>query len=158
MLASIPVLFLLVWVAGQFGFEQTAPGSRVTISIPDVHQPPTEIAWNPSDHAVETREGWIVVWPASGKSVKMSQSTHILLQLPTSEPIPIIHKKRWWNTLVANPIGYLPNDAPIDAIEIGLTPQVFLPFGPGWIRGWMFTFFLSFLLSSIAFKLLLKID
>lgn len=158
LLATIPVLFLLVWVAGHFGHEAAVPGSRIAITVPGEQRTPSDIVWQPGDHAVVTREGWNVIWPAHGETLRMSQSGKLLLELPTSEPIPIIHKERWWNLLMANPIGYLPEDSPIDAIEIGLKPQVFLAIGPDWIRGWMFTFFLTFLLSSVVFKVLFRID
>ena len=59
---------------------------------------------------------------------------------------------------MANPIGYLPDDAIVESIDIELPEQQFLSFGPGWLHGWMFSFFVSFLLSSIGFKLALKID
>ena len=100
----------------------------------------------------------MIIWPPNTELIEMVQSGQVLLELPMEKPIPVIHKKRWWNLLMANPIGYLPDDASVDVVEIGLTPQEFLPFGPDWIRGWMFTFFTLFLLSSIVFKLLFKID
>ena len=88
----------------------------------------------------------------------MQHAGETLAEFPAVKAIPVIHKKQWWNWLMANPIGYLPEDAPIDSLNIALPPQHFLGFGPGWLRGWMFSFFMTFLLASIAFKLILKID
>lgn len=61
-------------------------------------------------------------------------------------------------TETANPLGYLPQDSSVEMIHIGLPARQYLDFGPDWMRGWMFSFFITFLVSSVAFKLLLKID
>jgi len=59
---------------------------------------------------------------------------------------------------MANPLGYLPDDGKTDVIHIALPEPAMIAAGPGWIRGWMFSFFVTFLLSSLAFKFLLRID
>lgn len=88
----------------------------------------------------------------------MNDDHQLLLTLPLEHDIPIIHKKRWWNLLIANPLGYLPKDGSTDVIHINLPGAVFIGSGPGWIRGWMFSFFITLLLSSILFKRLLRLD
>ena len=59
---------------------------------------------------------------------------------------------------MANPIGYLPDNGKTDTIHIDLPEQVIIGLGPNWMRGWMFSFFLTFLLSSLGTKFLLRID
>ena len=81
-----------------------------------------------------------------------------LLVLPMTDDIPVIHKKRWWNFLMANPLGYLPKDGETDVVHIGLPEVVVIEFGPAWMRGWMFSFFVSFFLSSFGFKFLLRLN
>ena len=88
----------------------------------------------------------------------MNENSQPLLVLPLEQRIPIIHKKRWWNWLMANPLGYLPTDLKTDVINIHLPKAVMIGFGPGWMRGWMFSFFMTFLISSIIFKRLLRLD
>lgn len=61
-------------------------------------------------------------------------------------------------TETANPLGYLPAGGGVETIHIALPARQYLGFGPGWLRGWMFSLFLTFLLSSVVFKFLLKID
>jgi hypothetical protein len=158
LLATIPVLFLIVWVAGAFGYEQPERGAPVALKAVGGNGAAATLEWQPATAVSPSGEGWVVEWPATGSSVRLASNGTTLVEFPTMKPIPVIHKKQWWNLLMANPIGYLPDDAPIEAVEIGLPPQRFLPFGPGWLQGWMFSFFTSFLLASIAFKLLLKID
>ena len=155
LLATIPVLFIVVWVSGQFGYLAPERGSKVRI-----HSEPAgiEVQWLPGDQSRPVGDGWLVNWPAPENPLSLQRDGNTLLTLPTSRDVPIIHKKKWWNILIGNPIGYLPEDAPMQAIHMGLQPQQIIGFGPAWTQGWMFTFFLSFLLASLAFKFLLKID
>src|SRR5690606_6684830 len=34
----------------------------------------------------------------------------VVLELPLLAAIPVIHKRQWWNLLIENPAGYLPDD------------------------------------------------
>lgn len=155
LLATLPILFLVVWVAGRFGYEMPPPGATVTVKVTPADaplriEPPTAIAGDDSRRAI--------AWPRPGGQVVLLEDGTPLLVLPPPEPVPVIHGKRWWNLLMANPIGYLPGDAAADLIELGLPEQQIIGFGAAWMRGWMFSFFGSFLLASLAFKFILKID
>lgn len=155
LLATVPVLFVVVWVAGEFAYDLPAPGSQVEITA----EPDTgPLSWRPAAAAAAIENGWTVTWPAGGDELVLAANGADLLKLPLEEPVPIIHDRRWWNLLVANPLGYLPDDLGVSAVHIGLPERNYLGFGPDWVRGWMFSFFLLFLLSSVAFKFLLRID
>ncbi len=155
LLSTVPVLFLIVWVAGAFGNEAPAADSMVHLTAEPSND---DIHWS-SITAVEiAADGWQVKWPGSGQSLTLTDGRQSLLTLPLEYNIPVIHKKKWWNLLMANPIGYLPDEGKTDVIHIGLPEQVIIGFGPNWMHGWMFSFFLTFLLSSLGFKLLLRID
>jgi len=158
LLATIPILFIVVWVAGNFGNEQPSVGSPVSIEINTEQAAIDQFDWSSPGEATQTETGWELSWPSAEQPNAFLQDGRSLFELPSGHSIPVIHKHQWWNWLMANPIGYLPDDAVVDSIDIGLPEQQFLSFGPGWLRGWMFSFFLSFLLSSIGFKLALKID
>jgi hypothetical protein len=155
LLATVPVLFIIIWVAGEFGYQAPTAGSEVLLTV----EPETsDIHWSSPTKAKIGKGGWLISWPSKGQPVTMSDGHQSLLVLPLEHDIPIIHKKRWWNLLMANPLGYLPKDGKIDVIHINLPEAVMLGSGPGWMRGWMFSFFMAFLLSSIGFKLLLRLD
>lgn len=160
LLATVPVLFIVIWVAGQFGHETPAAGSEVFFST---EPESSDIYWSSASENKFaepriTADGWVINWPAEGQSLSMKDGQQTLLVLPLEHNIPIIHKKRWWNLLMANPLGYLPENGKTDVIHIMLPETVFIETGPDWMRGWMFIFFISLLLSSIGFKLLLRID
>lgn len=155
LLASIPILFIIIWVAGEFGYETPIAGSEVLLTA----EPATsDIQWSKTTEVSTSEVGWVVNWPSNGESLTMNDDHQLLLTLPLEHDIPIIHKKRWWNLLIANPLGYLPKDGSTDVIHINLPGAVFIGSGPGWIRGWMFSFFITLLLSSILFKRLLRLD
>lgn len=155
LLATLPVLVVVVWVAGEFAYDLPQPGAEVRFEAEPVAG---DIAWEPASAAVETEGGWTVDWPEADAGVSMTGGERILLRLPLDEAVAVIHDRRWWNWLMANPLGYLPEDLATRAVHIGLPERNYLAFGPDWMRGWMFSFFLTFLLASVAFKILLKID
>lgn len=154
MLATVPVLFIVIWVAGEFAYGAPAPGSEVIVRA----EPSSAgIEWSPAAGAIGHADGWVIKWPGPDQSLTMNQDGRVVLVLPAADAIPVIHKKRWWNLLMANPLGYLPADGQTDIIYIEMPEAVFIGAGPAWIRGWMFSFFGIFLLSSIVFKLLLRL-
>jgi len=158
LLATIPILFIVVWVAGNFGNEQPMTGTPVSIEISQEQAPFDRFDWSSPGEAGKKENGWELNWPSAEQPVAFLQDGQPLFELPSEHNIPVIHKHQWWNWLMANPVGYLPDDAAVESIDIALPEQQFLSFGPTWLRGWMFSFFFSFLLSSIGFKLALKID
>ena len=155
LLSTLPVLFLIVWVAGAFGNEAPAAGSMVHLTAEPSNN---DIHWSSTTGVETVADGWQVSWPKNGQSLTITDGRQPLLTLPLEDNIPIIHKKKWWNLLMANPIGYLPDDGNTDVIHIDLPAQVIIDFGPAWMHGWMFSFFVAFLLSSLGFKFLLRID
>ena len=151
LLASLPLIFLLAWAATRFASEAPQAGDRVEVTL----QPPAQaVSWSPSSRAEALDTGsWRVVWPGGTETLTLSSNGEPFLVLPTERPTPVVHKKQWWNVLFANPGGYLPPEAPVDAVDIGLEPVSYLPFGPDWLRSWL----TAFLVGIFAFSLLLKI-
>ena len=154
LLASLPALFIIVWVAGAFGYRAPLAGEEISLRA---EPGASGFHWSPPAQAQATDDGWIVEWPAEGQTLTLGDNRRPLLVLPLTQAVPVIHKKRWWNLLMANPIGYLPPDGMTDVIHIDLPEQAFISWGPAWMRGWMFSFFASFLLSSLAFKHYLRL-
>jgi hypothetical protein len=158
LLATLPILLIIIWVAGAFGYRQPEPGQAVRVGIKPAQAASQGLEWSLPGLVSKTDDGWVLDWPPPGQRVSLRQNGQPLFDLPFERSIPVIHKRQWWNWLVANPVGYLPQNAVMDSIDIDLPDQQFVAFGPGWMRGWMFCFFTCFLLSSIAFKIILKID
>lgn len=155
LLATVPILFLLAWVSGAFGYALPQAGDPVSLTV----KPATQVLDITPGPAESVADGaYQLSWPAADNPVEVSSGSLELLRLPLEAAVPVLHEKQWWNLLFANPLGYLPEGTGIELIEVGIPPVVYLPFGPSWIQGWMFSFFLVFLVASVAFKFILKID
>lgn len=154
-IATIPILFVVAWVATSFVYESPEPGEAISVTT----QPQRgQLTWSEDADAASTDWGWTIRWPGAGETVTLQNGEASLLTLSSDELAAVIHERRWWNWLFANPAGYLPEGLAADIVRIDLPQREYLPFGPDWMRGWLFAFFGTFLLASIAFKFLLKIE
>lgn len=75
-----------------------------------------------------------------------------ILELPPEHPAPVVHKRQWWNALIGNPAGYLPPQGPAEAIYLDLPKKQMLAFGPDWMRGWEFLYFVLLVAGSLGLK------
>jgi hypothetical protein len=146
-LGSLPVLALLAWLSTTYGHAFPPDGAdipvRTTPAAGDVQVQPVE-----ADAAAGAGRQ-ILVLDARGNVVE-----RFLL----SAPVPTIHKRQWWNALIGNPIGYLPDGGPLEWIELGLPQREYLPLGPAWLRAWYVVFFGVLLAASLAIKAAARIE
>jgi len=149
LLGSLPALTLIVWVSNQFGHTLPEPGEPLAM----LPQPATTLNQQPLwDSAFVAR------YPAADEATEVrTDDGKLLLTLPLAAAVPVMHKKLWWNTLIGNGAGYLAYDAPVDEVRFWLQRQVFLDFGPAWIRGWELTYFFVLVVSSLVIKRLFRI-
>ncbi|MEM7025102.1 MAG: hypothetical protein AAF637_21330 [Pseudomonadota bacterium] len=159
LLASIPVIFLLVWVSNTFGTIMPQPGAKIAVEALASHkQSLPQLHWKGGEAQVEGDDRWIVAWPGPDATMKLSNvDDEALISLPTAAPVGIVHQRRWWNALLGNPAGYLPSPGPVDTVLIGVPAQEFLPFGPAWLRGWMPLFFTVVIAVSLLLKVIWRI-
>ncbi|MEZ5832816.1 MAG: hypothetical protein R3D05_16710 [Dongiaceae bacterium] len=140
LVASLPVLALLVWLDGAYGYR-----------LPDESQAPA-IAVEPQTFAAQWRPigagGQIELRDLAGAEVA---------QLTLAKPATRIEKRHWWNLLVGNPAGYLPNDGPVEGVSIALPERQYLPIGPDWARSWFAVALASLLIASLLFMRLARI-
>jgi len=94
-----------------------------------------------------------IAWPAKGTTLQLlGPNGSTLLVLPPIRPTPVLHKRQWWNALMANPAGYLDDNNIVELVQLELPEKQFIPLGPPWLRGWLPTF----ILYLLAFSLLLR--
>lgn len=149
LIASLPLLSLIAWLSTAYGHAYPDPGS-----VPGIETRPPQlegrwVAPPRNAQATEPRQPYVLLHD-QGRELKAA--------IGLAAPVPVIHKRQWWNLFVGNPAGYLPPELPIHHLRIDLPEKRYLGFGPGWIRGWHAIFFTSLLLFSIAMKLLLRIE
>jgi len=101
---------------------------------------------------------WRLGWPMRAAPARLVDTDgRVLAELPPERATPVLHPKRWWNALIANPGGYLADDAPIDALRLELPATEVLGFGPDWMRGWPFLYFVLLIAGAIWLKIRWKV-
>lgn len=159
LIAGIPVLFVLVWGSNEFGVYFPEPGSRVNVAVSSdsVERSADNWRWIGIDEArhlpsaVDEPLRWRLSWPEASARLETAGG-EAAVALPPESPTPVLHKRHWWNLLIGNPAGYLSEDSPVDSIRLGLPSHEILPVGPGWVRGWLFTYFVVLIAFSLGFK------
>jgi hypothetical protein len=100
---------------------------------------------------------WVIGDGAVPRVDVVDEQGAVVQSLPILAPVPNIRKRAWWNALIGNPLRYLPDDSPIERIEIGLSERRFLTVGPDWVRGWKAPFVGALVIGSALLKLLFRI-
>ena len=150
-LSSLPALALIVWVSNQFGVAAPAVGTKILVTT----TPPTQLIW--SDKVSEDDMGYTVAWPEKNEVLTARGADGNQLFQLGAGTATLIHKKTWWNNLIANPAGYLPENSRLELVDVQLPMQQFLPWGPDWLRDWVGLFFIMLLSASIGIKVIFKI-
>lgn len=146
--ASVPVLCLIVWLSTAYGHSFPAPGSDV-----DIRTVPQEL-----------QARWVDEVPLSQEAatpphvVVADEAGRIIGDFALPAPVSTLHKRAWWNAILGNPAGYLPDTVSLDRIEIDLPRREFVSFGPSWIRGWEGVFFTVLIAGSVAMKIGFRIE
>ena len=141
LVAALPVVCLAVLLETRYAHALPPPGHAATVKV----EPDTA-------HGI-----WRVENGAPPRVDVLDDRGLVLQSLPISAPVPVVHKRLWWNALIGNPLGYLPAEGPVERIEIRLPERRYLSFGPDWIRGWEALFVATLLAGSLLLKFLFRI-
>jgi hypothetical protein len=158
LLATLPVLFLLAFSSNQFSVETPKPGFRVYVTPQDLQRSPAEFEWLGVNAQWDARrKAWTFYQLNPGQTASLMLDNQVQLSLPNRVPTGVIHSKRWWNHLIANPAGYLEANVSVGLFEFNTPTQIIINWGPGWMRGWLFAFMLLLVLFSVGIKVTWKI-
>jgi hypothetical protein len=159
LLASVPIIFLLAFCSNQFGVEAANAGDRMYVTPIGLEHSPAEYQWQGVNAQWDARRNaWTFFKPEDGQTASLMLRGQQQLSLPTVAPASTIHRRHWWNYLIANPAGYLDAHASIGRFEINAQQQLIFNWGPGWMRGWLFAFMVFLVLFSVAIKVVWKIE
>jgi hypothetical protein len=163
LISSLPLIWILVWSSSQFGYQFPKPGETISFNA----QPTSagaKLKWLTESAGTEyvspkyNGAVWSVNWPGTGHSLSLSDERgNQLMTIPPPLAIPQIHKQMWWNSLLGNPLGYLPRHSTVDLVEIDLPSRQYLPGGPAWFNGWLTLFFIVATCSALLIKWLFRI-
>jgi len=158
LLASIPVVFLLAFCSNQFSVENPESDFRVYVTPKDFQGSPLDYEWVGVNAQWDARkQAWTFYQPGPRQTVSLMLGSQQQLGLPTPVPTRVIHHKRWWNYLFANPAGYLDANVNIGMFVFNTPTQIIMNWGPGWMRGWLFAFMLFLIFFSVVIKVVWKI-
>ncbi len=158
LVASIPVLFLLAFCSNQFGSAAPVPGSRIFVTPQGLEDSPANFEWQGVNAQWDARrQAWTFYHPEPGRTALLLFASTEQFAVPTAVPARVVHKRRWWNHLLANPAGYVAEEAAVDSFLVDVPAQRVIDWGPGWMRGWLFAFLLFLLGFSVVIKITLRI-
>lgn len=139
-LASLPVLTLILWLDTAYGHGFPAPGEAVPVTV----SAPFKGEWQGD------RDGPPHALVLDGSKVVVNQ--------PVKAPVPVVAKHHWWNFLIGNPAGYLDRDAPVEGINLALPAKQIISVGPSWARGWEPVFFAGIIIFALTLKRIRRIE
>lgn len=153
--ASLPLLSLVAWLSTAYDHALPKSGSIIEVLILPTDQ---EARWAPEAEAVGSRGRWRITWPGPGETVRLLDNLgHKIVSLPLRAPVPIIRKRVWWNAILGNPAGYIPQDVAIERIEFALPEIRVIDFGPNWLRSWKAAFAIGLVICSLGIKISFRI-
>lgn len=151
LLSSLPVLIVIGWLATHLTYAEPPPGTAVGVSF-EPAQGAVDLA--PPGTLRRDAAGSHLVWPAPATELRLASGTDLLWQGPPDRLASTgeVATPRWWNLFLGNPAGYLPEGAPLERMAVDLPGRDLLGIGPGWMRGWVFVYFATVLVVSLAIK------
>lgn len=163
LVASLPVVAVIAWLATSWSRPSPPPGTPVPLggepaaAAAGLAAEPAGALVPPSGSPGEVSA--VLSWPAPVAPVALKDAAGTLVYegLGARPPAEVVHKRVWWNRLLGNPAGYLPDGAALDELHLGVPEREILPFGPGWARGYELTYFAAVVLVSLLLKTLFKI-
>ena len=141
LVSAYPVVALVVWMSNSYGHQFPQPGETVAIDAA-----PLAAEWLYTDRNTLPR---LQLQAAEGS---------VIWDTTLTAPVPVLHKRQWWNLLFSNPAGYLPADMPIDQIRLALPSMDILSSGPPWARRWEALFFPFLFIAALIYKSIRHID
>lgn len=141
LVAALPLLSMMTWMEAHYSHNLPGPGQSAAVKVePQV-----------------AHGRWVSAGAPPARVEVVDDRGALIQSLPVPVPVPVIEKRTWWNVLIGNPLGYLPEDGPVDRIDIDLPAKVYLSMGPDWIKGWLPPFIFSLLVASLLLKFAFRI-
>ncbi len=156
LLSTLPVLLLAVWLDTYHGYELAEDREEVFVSIVPSH---LDFDIIPAEIVRLKEMGVVNIEPVErGDAITVRTGGETIYSGPLLEnPVPVIKKKNWWNLLLASQAGYIVSTSAIEGIHVNLARKKVLGRFPDWAAGWEGAFFMSVLITTLAFKAVFKI-
>jgi hypothetical protein len=151
-LSSLPLLVALPWFSNRFDLAPIGTDASRTVCVEPVYAA-LSLHWTNAQTSPASAAGCWQVQPAGGDDAMLvQQDGQAVFTLHTQPHSNVIAKHTWLNWFVANPDGYVPDDASIEQVHV-ITPRLELvTAGPEWMRSWEFACFAMLILVSLLLR------
>lgn len=130
--AMLPFLLVFPWASNEFGAPPPAAGTQLNWCV----DPPADAQRVRIGSAIPGADGCTEApWPQAAIEIRIDDQP--VASAPWSGSSEILHARRWWNLLLANPAGELPAMVGPLTISVQFPPRSLLPFGPDWLGSWL---------------------
>jgi hypothetical protein len=151
--AGLPVILVLIWMDGRFGYAAPRAGETVAVEI---SPPSASVNWQPRDAAESSDVSqWIVRWPDASEHVQLRSADGATLFAMPNAPHPEVTRRDWWHAVMGTVA--LPVDSPIESLRIKYAPREFTSIGPAWVRSYLTIFLVMTCIASITVKFAFRI-
>jgi hypothetical protein len=122
---------VIAWLATSWSRPPPPPGTPVPLGG-EPAAAAAALAAEPAGALAPGPSGTVLRWPAADAPVALKDGAGAVVYegLGARPAAEVIHKRVWWNRLLGNPAGYLPDGAALDEIHLGVPEREVLPFGP----------------------------
>lgn len=157
LLASVPVLVMVIWLGIYQTYSLPGDGSGVDVrTLP----PAGDLEFSPPDRFNGPRDALrLMAAPDSGPITIRHGADLVYRGDPAHPPVPVLYEKHWWNALIGNPAGYLAPDSGTREVRLGFPRKVLIAKGiPRWAAGWEAPFFVSLLVVALVLKFVFRVE
>jgi hypothetical protein len=156
LLSSLPPILFMAWMSIYQSYTLPTNGMPISVTFVPKTAP---VVIEPSGISTEFGNGKRVIAVEPGQSMWFGIDGKTVYEgIITNPPVETVHKKRWWNAVMADAAGYIRSDAPVDKIVFDFPRKRFIEGGPAWLATWELPFFLLLFISGIVTKLVFKIE
>lgn len=155
--AAVPVLLVAFWIVITHGYQFPGEGEPIVLEA-DTSEVNLQV--RPADY-VQKSEGHEVFMDPDARGQKITLlvgGTTIYSGRPFEYAVPSLQKKQWWNTIVGSPVGYLRVQAPVDQVNISVSPARIFPHVPWWLGRWELVYFLGVFAGAMCIKWMFRIE
>lgn len=146
--ACIPVAMLLVWLAKSYGAAATESGLPLGMTVSGGNAD-LRIAVPAETSDRSARGAILAVFAKDGG---------FIAQAPLTPNLTRLEKRHWWHWLSAGTAGYLPPDAPIEAVHVKWPRYETHTFGPAWLRLWETPFLAFAVIFTLGIQAAFRIE
>lgn len=157
LLASLPLVASLLWLDSAYSFQAPFAGQQIALTaLPEG----AIVRAEPEAGLGQGPTGLLLTWPHDAESVMLfdEHGTSIAALVAGRPGANIIEPRLWWNSIIGNPMGYLPEGSPVTRLQFAFQELQVIGAEPAWYTGWEAAFFATLIALSLLIKVVFRIE